>query len=95
MVHDPHNHGSEYQVKIVHEDGTEMLSGWMNSEGRVVEALAAIQRVQGKAYWIQERNILCPACSNIGHRMLEYPLTNIPSPRYSPHSSRYLRAVGT
>jgi len=27
-----HNHGNEYQVKIVHEDGTEELSGWVNSE---------------------------------------------------------------
>jgi hypothetical protein len=27
-----HNHGSEYQVKTVRRDGTEELSGWMNSE---------------------------------------------------------------
>ena len=91
-MHDPHNHGCEYQVKIVHEDGAEMLSGWMNTKEQVVEAMAAIRRVPGKAYWLQERSILCPACSNIGHRILEYPLTDIPSPRYSPHDSRYLRA---
>jgi len=29
-----HNHGNEYQVKIVHADGTEELSGGMNSEGQ-------------------------------------------------------------
>jgi hypothetical protein len=25
-----HEHGNEYQVRIVHEDETEELSGWMN-----------------------------------------------------------------
>jgi hypothetical protein len=34
-----HSHGDEYQVKIVHEDGTEELSGWMNSEGQVAQAM--------------------------------------------------------
>ena len=24
-----HNHGSEYQVKVIHEDGTEALSEWI------------------------------------------------------------------
>ena len=28
-----HNHGYEYQIRIVHEDGIEELSGWMNSSG--------------------------------------------------------------
>jgi len=94
MVHD-HSHGSEYQVKIVHEDGTELLSGWMTSEERVVEAVAAIQWVPGKTYWLQERNIVCPACSNMRHRILEYQLTDNMSTRYSPHDSRYLRAGET
>jgi len=93
MVHD-HSHGSEYQVKIVHEDGTELLSGWMTSEERVVEAVAAIQWVPGKTYWLQERNVLCAVCSNMGYRILEYPLTDTASSRYSPHDSRYLRAGG-
>jgi len=93
MIHD-HNHGSEYQVKIVHEDGTELLSGWMTSEEQVVEAVAAIQRVQSKTYWLQERNVLCPACINMGHRILEYPLSDTASSRYSPHDSRHLRAGG-
>ena len=31
-----HNHGNEYQIRIVHEDGTEELSGWMNSESRLL-----------------------------------------------------------
>ena len=95
MSHDPHNHGSEYQVKIVHDDGTQLLTGWMSGEERVVEAVAAIQWAQGKTYWLQERNILCPACSNIALRILEYRLTDNTSKRYSPRDSRYLRAGGT
>ena len=39
-----HNHGNEYQVKIVHEDGTEELSAWMNSEEQVAQAMAAVHR---------------------------------------------------
>jgi hypothetical protein len=88
MSHDLHNHGSEYQLKILHEGGTELLSGWMSSEEEVVEAVAAIQWVQGKTYWLQERNILCPACSHMAHRILEYPLTKNTSARYSTHDSR-------
>lgn len=26
-----HNHGSEYQVKVIHEDGTEALSEWIDA----------------------------------------------------------------
>jgi hypothetical protein len=44
--HMAHNHGSEYQVQIVHEDGTEELSGWMNSEEQVAQAMAAVHRPQ-------------------------------------------------
>ena len=89
-----HNHGSEYQVKTVRRDGTEELSGWMNNEEQVTLAMAAARRLQGKAYWLQERNVLCPNCLDREQRILEYTLTDIPSPRCSPHDSRYLRAVG-
>ena len=34
-----HNHGNEYQVKIVHEDGIEELSEWMNSQEQVIQAM--------------------------------------------------------
>ncbi len=34
-----HNHGNEYQVKIIHEDGIEELSGWMNSQEQVIQAM--------------------------------------------------------
>jgi hypothetical protein len=89
-----HNHGSEYQVKTVRRDGTEELSGWMNNKEQVALAMAAARRLQGKAYWLQERNVLCPNCLDREQRILEYTLTDIPSPRCSPHDSRYLRAVG-
>jgi hypothetical protein len=35
-----HNHGNEYQIRIVHEDGTEELGEWMNSEEQVAQAMA-------------------------------------------------------
>jgi hypothetical protein len=89
-----HNHGSEYQVKTVRRDGTEELSGWMNNKEQVALAMAAARRLQGKAYWLQERNVLCPNCTDGEQRIMEYILTDIPSPRCSPHDSRYLRAVG-
>ena len=89
-----HNHGNEYQIKIVHEDGTEELSGWMNSEEQVAQAMAAVHRPQGKTHWLRARNVVCPNCLDREQRIVECPLTHIPSPRLSPHDSRYLVAVG-
>ena len=89
-----HNHGNEYQVKIVCEDGTEELSGWVNSEEQVAQAMAALHRPRIKASLLRERNALCPNCSDREQRMVEYPLANIPCPRYSPHDSDYLFAMG-
>ena len=90
-----HNHGSEYQVRIVRADGTEELSGWLSSAEQVAQAIAAGHRPQAKAYWLLERNILCPNCLDSGQRVMEYPVTDIPSPRCSPHDSRYLVEVGS
>jgi hypothetical protein len=90
-----HNHGSEYQVKNVHADGTEELSGWLNSPEQVAQAVAASHRLQSKAYWLLERNVLCPNCLDRGQQVTEYPLTDIPSPRCRPHDSRYLVEVGS
>jgi hypothetical protein len=92
-----HEHGSEYQVQIVYEDGTEELSGWMNSEKQVVQAMASVlsvHRPEVKAYWLQERNVLCPNCLDREQRIVEYPIANVTSPRYNPHNSSYLLAVG-
>jgi len=89
-----HNHGKEYQLRIVHGDGTEDLSGWMQSEEQVAPAMAAIHRPHGTAYWLRARNVLCPDCRERDQRLWECPLTGIPSSRSSPHDSGYLLAVG-
>ena len=90
-----HNHGSEYQVRIVRGDGTEELTVWLNSAEQVAQAIAASHRPRAKAYWLLERNVLCPNCVDKGQRVMEYPLTDIPSPRCNPHDSRYLVEVGS
>jgi hypothetical protein len=91
-----HNHGIEYQVRIVHQDGTEELSGWMNSGEQVAQALAPAHRVHGKAYWVRERHVLCPDCFDQEQIIImECPIADNPSPRYRPHDSRYLMAVGS
>src|SRR6202011_464441 len=71
-----HNHGNEYQVKIVHEDGTEELSGWMNSEEQVTQVMAAIHNPQGKGYWVRVRNVLGPHCLDREQRIVECPLAD-------------------
>ena len=90
-----HNHGNEYQVTIIHEDGIEELSEWLNSEEQLAQAMATVRRREGNTYWLRERNIVCPNCLDRNQRILEYPLTDIPSPRFNPHDSRYLQAVGS
>ena len=39
-----HNHGSEYQVKVIHEDGTEELSEWIE-QGNVAYTMATLEGV--------------------------------------------------
>ena len=89
-----HNHGHEFQVKLVHKDRTEELSGWMTSEAQVNQTMAVIRRPQGTAFWLRERNVVCPNCLDREQRILEYPFANIPSQRCSPRDSRYLVTVG-
>jgi hypothetical protein len=94
MAHD--DYGNEYQVRIIHADGTEKLSVWMNSEEQVAQAMAAVHKAQGEAYWLRKRNVLCPDCFDKEQTIiLECPITDIPSPRYCPHDSHYLVAVGS
>jgi hypothetical protein len=93
--HMAHNHGNEYQVRVVHDDGTEELGGWMNTEEQLAQAMAVVHRAQGKAYWLRERNVLCPNCLDKEQIIVEFPITDIPSPRCSPHDSHYLLAVGS
>jgi hypothetical protein len=89
-----HNHGYVYQIRIVHQDGTEELSGLMNNTEQVAQAMAAANRPQGKAYWLLTRNALCPNCLDREQIIVECPVTNIPSPRYDPNDSHYLLSMG-
>ena len=73
-----HDHGNQYQVRVVHEDGTEALSPWINSEG-VAQAMSAFHRPG--VYWLRERKLLCPNCLDTEQGVMEYPLVNIASPR--------------
>jgi hypothetical protein len=81
MAHD----GNEYQIRIISEDGTVELSRWMNSTEQVAQTMAAVHRSQGKASWLMVRRE--------DQIILEFPITDFPSPRYSPHDSRYLVRV--
>jgi hypothetical protein len=67
----------------------------MNSEEQLAQAMAAAHRAQRKAYWLRERSVLCPDCFDKEQIIVECPITDIPSPRYRPHDSRYLLAVGS
>ena len=87
--HMAHNHGSEYQVQIVREDGTEELSGWMNSEEQLVQAMAAVHSPQS-AYWLRERSVTvaaCPLCRDKEPAIAEFPVVACLSPRIRPHNS--------
>ena len=91
-----HNHVNEYQIKIAHEDGTEELSGWMSSEEQLAQAMGLVHKAQGKAYWLRVRNVLCSDCIDTEQQIvMESPITDIPSPRYRPHNSNYLLALGS
>lgn len=71
----PHEHGSEYQMRIVHKDGTEELSGWMNCPESVAQAITGLRGAPAKAYWLQIRNIVCFNCLDRKLTMAEFPLT--------------------
>ncbi len=92
-----HNHVNEYQIKIAHQDGTEELTtGWMKSEEQLAQAMITLQTAHGKAYWLRVRNVLCSDCiENEQQVIMESPITGIPSPRYRPHNSNYLLALGS
>ena len=89
-----HNHGNEYQIRIIRENGTEELSGWTDSTEQIALAMLAVHRPQGTTYSLLIRTILCPDCSEREQIITECPLTNIPSPRCSPTDSHYLVSVG-
>jgi hypothetical protein len=91
-----HLHGNEYQVRIVRGDGVEELSGWMNSEEYLAQAMVPVRGASCESYWLRERNVFCPDCiENEQQIIVECPITDLPSSRYRPHDSRYLMAVGS
>jgi hypothetical protein len=91
------HHGSEYQVKVIHEDGTETLSDWIE-HGDVGETMAAFRKPKSKAYWLRERSIsfaACPCCQNHDASIAEYPLTYSLSQGSHPRDSSYLAKWGS
>ncbi len=92
----PHNHGIEYQIKVIHENGTEVLSEWIEP-GNVAQTMGALRKPQARAYWLRERDVTlatCSLCRNRETAIAEYPLTGCLSPRISPHDSSYLVSMG-
>jgi hypothetical protein len=90
-----HIHGNQYQVVFVRRDGREELSEWLHCVELVAEAIAAGCKPQDKAYWLRAQSVFCPDCTNAAQTMVECPIANVPSPRCSPHDSRYLVETGT
>jgi len=91
-----HNHGSQYQVRVIHEDGTEELSEWIE-QGNVAYTMSVLHKPQARAYWLRERNVtapFCPLCRDIETAVTEYPLADCVSPRSHPHDSSYLVLTG-
>jgi hypothetical protein len=90
--HMVHNHGDEYQTKIICRNGTVELSEWMNSTEQVAQTMIAADKPQGITCWLPARNIICPDCPD-REQILEYPIMDIPLPRCVPQDSRYPRVV--
>jgi hypothetical protein len=91
------DHGNEYQVKVIYEDGTETLSDWIE-HGTVEQTMAAFRKPQVKAYWLRERSIThaaCPCCQNNDASITEYPLTASLSQRSHPRDSGYQASSGS
>ena len=89
-----HEHGSEYQIKIVYDDGTEELSGWIASQIELSQLIAALPQTAGKVFWLRERSAFCPYCCQEQRVVVECPIVGVPCLRYRPHDSHYLVAVG-
>ena len=87
-----HDHGCEYQVKVLNQDGTEAESEWIKQEC-IEQMVVALRKPQGKA-WLRERSMSCPLCEGKEKAVAEYPLTESPSLRNTPHDSDYLLSTG-
>ncbi len=87
-----HDHGNEYQIRIVREGGIEQLSGWMKSTDEVTRAILTVPGTEEKTLWLMVRNTPGSSCPDKEH-IVEYPITHSRSPRCIPHDSRYLQAM--
>ena len=87
-----HEHGSEYQLRFVLNNGEEDLTGWLTQE-QLIRAMAA-PSPKGTVIWLQERNVICTDCPDRKQQIFEYPVGNTASSRCRPHDSRYLVAAG-
>jgi len=91
-----HHHVNEYQIRTAYEDGTEEVTGWMDSEEQLAQAMATLHAAQGKAYWLRARNVHCTDCFDKERQVIvESLITGIPFTRYRPHNSNYLLALGS
>ena len=87
-----HKNGNEYQIRIVRNDGTENLSEWMHSIEEVAYAMILARKPQGTKCWLLVRSITSPECPD-KKQISEYPIMDIPSPRYIPRDFRSLQVV--
>jgi hypothetical protein len=69
-----HEHGNQLQVRIEHADGTEELSGWMQTQEEVMRAIAALHGSPARTYWLRVRNIRCLKCTHPEVPVVEFPL---------------------
>ena len=69
-----HEHGNQLQVRIEHANGTEELSGWMDSQEEVILAIARLHGSPAKTYWLRVRNIRCLKCTHPEVPIVEFPL---------------------
>jgi hypothetical protein len=87
-----HEHGSEYQLRVILLNGKEIMTGWV-SEEKLSASIAAAQE-KGKTCWVQVRRVLCHSCPDQEQSISEYPVAGTRSSRHLPHDSRYLKAAG-
>jgi hypothetical protein len=92
-----HDHGSEYQIRAIREDGTEAMSAWIE-RGDLERTMAVFRAPQVKAYWLRERNVTVvdgSICRENEAAISEYPFAYSSASRSSqPHDSDYLRPKG-
>jgi len=88
-----HEHGSEYQLRVVLPDGTEHVTDWFE-EKQIQVTMSAVQG-RGKSCWLRVRKVVCVQCADSEECLIaEYPVAQTGSSRNRPHDSGYLMAAG-